>query len=63
MKIKGKNQVIVLAERPTGMPSKKHLSIRGCPDVPEIEEGQVLLKSIYISVDPGMGGFVDKGRE
>jgi hypothetical protein len=31
--------------------------------MPEIGEGQVLLKSLYISVDPGMRGFMDKGEE
>jgi len=62
MNTKDKNQVIVLAERPTGIPSKSTFQLKDT-DMSKIKEGQVLLKSIYISVDPGMRGFMDKGRE
>ena len=31
MKIKGKNKVIVLAERPTGMPSKSTFQLEDAP--------------------------------
>jgi NADPH:quinone reductase len=60
METRNKNQVIVLAERPTVIPSQSTFQLRDI-NIPEINEGQVLLKSIYISVDPGMRGFMDKG--
>lgn len=60
METKDKNQVIVLAERPTGIPSKSTFQLKDT-DMPKIKEAQVLLKSIYVSVDPGMRGFMDKG--
>ncbi|MEO9022342.1 MAG: NADP-dependent oxidoreductase [Ginsengibacter sp.] len=60
METKERNQVILLAERPTGIPEKSTFQLKEI-DMPEIENGQVLLQSIYISVDPGMRGFMDKG--
>jgi hypothetical protein len=61
METKDKNQVIILAERPTGVPSKSTFQLKDL-DMPKIKHGQVLLQSIYVSVDPGMRGFMDKGR-
>ena len=60
MEISNKNQVIELAERPKGIPSKSNFQLKNI-DMPEITQGQVLLKSLYISVDAGMRGFMDKG--
>ncbi|MEO6812683.1 MAG: NADP-dependent oxidoreductase [Ginsengibacter sp.] len=60
METKDRNQVILLAERPSGMPAKSTFHLKYV-DMPEINEGQVLLQSIYVSVDPGMRGFMDKG--
>jgi hypothetical protein len=31
--------------------------------MPEIKDGEVLLQSIYVSVDAGMRGFMDKGKK
>lgn len=31
--------------------------------MPEIKTGQVLLKVLYVSVDPGMRGFMDEGED
>ena len=61
METKNKNQVIVLAERPLGIPNKSTFQIKDII-MPEIHEGEVLLKSIYVSVDAGMRGFMDKGK-
>ncbi|MEO6844434.1 MAG: NADP-dependent oxidoreductase [Ginsengibacter sp.] len=61
METKNKNQVIVLAERPIGIASKNTFQLKDA-DMPEIKDGQVLLKSIYVSVDPGMRGFMDTGK-
>ena len=60
METTNKNQVIELAERPNGIPSKSNFHLKDI-DMPEITEGQVLLKNLYISVDAGMRGFMDKG--
>lgn len=32
-------------------------------DMPQMKDGEVLLKSLYVSVDPGMRGFMDKGDD
>lgn len=61
------NQQIVLAEHPSGVPTKDTFKISDI-DMPNIENpklnrGEVLIKSIYVSVDPGMRGFMDKGDD
>ncbi len=50
-----KNQVIELASRPKGEPVESTFRIREI-DMPEPGTGEVLLKSLYISVDPYMRG-------
>ena len=49
------NRRIVLAERPNGLPSKKTLKMETV-EVPEINAGEVLLRTIYLSIDPYMRG-------
>ncbi|MFS0561520.1 NADP-dependent oxidoreductase [Terribacillus sp. 179-K 1B1 HS] len=49
------NEEIQLAERPEGMPTKDTFRYVKT-EIPELKEGQVLIKSIYISVDPYMRG-------
>ncbi len=56
---KRKNKEIVLAERPSGVPDKSTFGMNDI-DMPEMKDGEVLLKSLYVSVDPGMRGFMDK---
>lgn len=55
------NQEIVLAERPSGVPTERTFQLRAI-ERPQLKERQVLLKSLYISVDPGMRGFMDEGK-
>jgi len=57
-----KNQEIVLAKRPKGVPDKSTFGFQDI-EIPEIKDGEVLLKSIYVSVDPGMRGFMDEGDD
>ena len=57
-----KNQQIVLAKHPDGIPTKDTFQINPI-DMPETKTGEVLIKSLYISVDPGMRGFMDKGDD
>jgi NADPH-dependent curcumin reductase CurA len=49
------NEKIVLASRPSGMPDKSHFRFEGT-ETKEPENGEVLLKTLYISVDPYMRG-------
>jgi len=56
------NQQIVLAAHPKGIPTPDTFKIKAI-DMPELGTNEVLLKSIYVSVDPGMRGFMDKGDD
>ena len=56
------NQEIVLAEHPQGVPTEKTFKINTI-NIPRLKAGEVLLKSLYVSVDPGMRGFMDKGED
>lgn len=55
-----KNKRYILVERPTGMPDDTHLKLDEQP-VPEPGESQVLLKTIYMSLDPYMRGRMNAG--
>ncbi|WP_201526064.1 MULTISPECIES: NADP-dependent oxidoreductase [Psychrobacter] len=57
---KQQNQEIVLAKHPEGAVTKDTFKFNDI-DMPTCKDGEVLLKSIYVSVDPGMRGFMDKG--
>jgi NADPH-dependent curcumin reductase CurA len=50
-----KNRRIVLASRPTGAPTKDDFRLEEAA-TPEPKEGEVLLRSIYLSLDPYMRG-------
>lgn len=50
-----KSRQIVLSSRPKGLPTKGNFKIE-TKDLDSIKDGEVLLKSIYISVDPYMRG-------
>ncbi|WP_148861278.1 NADP-dependent oxidoreductase [Marinobacter fonticola] len=54
------NQQYILASRPSGMPDEDHLALKDSP-IPKPEEGQVLLKTIYLSLDPYMRGRMNAG--
>lgn len=50
-----KNRTIFLASRPVGMPTKENFRMETGP-IPQISDGEVLIKTIYLSVDPYMRG-------
>ncbi|OHY78857.1 NADP-dependent oxidoreductase [Marinobacter sp. AC-23] len=50
-----KNQQYILAKRPIGMPDEHSLKLQDSA-LPEPGEGQALLKTIYLSLDPYMRG-------
>ncbi len=62
MKIDEQNKEIALAEHPSCIPDKKTFRFNEI-DVSSPGEGEVLLKSFCVSVDPGMRGFMDKGED
>ncbi|MGE8688878.1 MAG: NADP-dependent oxidoreductase [Achromobacter sp.] len=52
------NRQVVLKERPLGIPQASHFDVRTAP-VPEPKEGEVLVRNLYLSVDPAMRGWVN----
>jgi NADPH-dependent curcumin reductase CurA len=55
------NKRVILVERPTGMPDERHLRLETAP-VPSPADGQVLLKTIYLSLDPYMRGRMSAAK-
>src|SRR6476660_9937540 len=51
------NRQVRLRSRPSGIPEAEHFEIVEAP-VPEISDGQVLVRNIYLSVEPAMRGWV-----
>lgn len=47
------NREIILKSRPTGWPDQSHFESRDCV-APEIGDGELLIRTIYLSVDPYM---------
>lgn len=62
MKNKEENKEIVLAKHPQGKPTQENFQLKTI-DMPKVKDDEVLLKSLYVSVDPGMRGFMDKGKD
>ena len=56
------NQTILLATRPSGIPRESNFEIKSIK-ISEVNEGEVLLKLLYVSVDAGMRGFMNKGKD
>lgn len=55
------NRRILLASRPDGTPSPEHFRFEDLP-APEPSEGEVLLKILYLSLDPYMRGRMSAAR-
>ncbi|MCQ6561324.1 NADP-dependent oxidoreductase [Paenibacillus mendelii] len=55
------NQTIILLSRPEGMPTERNFEFRES-EVPEPQAGQVVVRSIYLSVDPYMRGRMNEGK-
>jgi NADPH-dependent curcumin reductase CurA len=51
------NRQVVLVTRPRGIPQAEHFAIVESP-VPQPEDGQILVRNIYLSVEPAMRGWV-----
>ena len=55
------NTQILLASRPQGKPVKENFTIIEAP-IPELKTGEVLLQTIYLSLDPYMRGRMNAGE-
>ncbi|GAB3671040.1 NADP-dependent oxidoreductase [Salinisphaera aquimarina] len=55
------NQQIILAKRPTGMPDASNLQLRDGP-MPSCGDGEVLVRTIYLSLDPYMRGRMSAAK-
>lgn len=49
------NRQVILVSRPQGMPNLSHFEFREIP-IPNLRENEVLIRSLYLSVDPYMRG-------
>lgn len=56
-----KNRQIRLAARPKGMPKESDWQ-RGEEDVRELADGEILIKTLYLSLDPAMRGWMNEGK-
>ena len=55
------NRRIVLASRPQGMPTSENFALESVP-IPQPGEGEVLLKTRFLSLDPYMRGRMNAGK-
>ena len=55
------NKQLILAKRPVGKADASTWSLQTHP-VPEIREGEILVKQHYISLDPAMRGWMNAGK-
>src|SRR5215510_9682228 len=55
------NRQVRLKSRPSGIPEAEHFEIVEAP-VPDVSDGQVLVRNIYLSVEPAMRGWVSAVR-
>ena len=55
------NREIRLGSRPSGMPTLENFRIVDA-EVPQPNEGEVLVRTLYISVDPYLRGRMREGR-
>ncbi|PWK14494.1 NADP-dependent oxidoreductase [Tumebacillus permanentifrigoris] len=56
-----KNRQFRLVSRPVGMPSNENFTLQEV-DLPELQDGQVLVRALYISVDPYMRGRMSDAK-
>ena len=55
------NRRIVLASRPKGRPTPDNFRIESAP-IPAPKDGQLLLETVYLSLDPYMRGRMNEGK-
>src|SRR6202044_3317169 len=55
------NHRFTLAARPVGMPKRSDWKCAAEP-IPDLADGQLLIKILYVSLDPAMRGWMNEGR-
>jgi NADPH-dependent curcumin reductase CurA len=55
--LSNQNRQVRLKSRPDGIPQSEHFEIAAAP-VPELTEGQILVRNQFLSVEPAMRGWV-----
>ncbi len=55
------NHQVRLAARPVGTPTRANWSYTSEP-VPELADGDVLVRTLYLSLDPAMRGWMNEGK-
>ena len=55
------NTQVKLAERPFGLPKESDWSVEQNP-IPTIKDGEVLIRTIYVSLDPAMRGWMNDAK-
>lgn len=53
-----RNRQAVLDSRPVGIPQAEHFRIVEAP-VPTLRPGQILVRNVFVSVEPAMRGWVN----
>jgi len=51
------HQQVILAARPTGIPQAEHFDVVSAPR-PTLDDGEILVRNIYLSVEPAMRGWL-----
>ncbi|WAI85102.1 MULTISPECIES: NADP-dependent oxidoreductase [Achromobacter] len=52
------NRQVVLKERPLGIPQASHFALHDAA-IPEPKEGEILVRNLFLSVEPAMRGWVN----
>jgi len=55
------NHIFRLAARPVGMPKRSDWNYAAEP-VPDLADGELLIKILYLSLDPAMRGWMNEGK-
>ena len=55
------NHRFTLAARPVGMPKRNDWNYAAEP-IPDLADGQLLIKILYVSLDPAMRGWMNEGK-
>src|ERR1700677_2923320 len=55
------NHRFTLAARPVGMPNASDWNYAAEP-IPDLADGQLLIKILYVSLDPAMRGWMNEGK-
>jgi NADPH-dependent curcumin reductase len=56
-----KNNRVILVSRPLGVPKENNFSVEEV-NIPDLKDGEVLLKNQYISIDTSMRGWMGEGK-